>query len=104
MCFFGTAMKFQFIKVTLHALISELIKSLDDLNPEFICSYFVFKNITDNKRKGPLLRLPGAKWICYGINSVFRAGLHWNSLPQSVKYSESILKLKMKIKNLGNID
>ena len=41
----------------------------------------------------------------YGINSVlFRACLLWNSLPQSVKYSESIAELKTKMKNLGNID
>ena len=31
MIFFGTVMKFQFIKATLCALISELLKSLDDL-------------------------------------------------------------------------
>ena len=28
----------------------------------------------------------------------------WNSLPQSVKYNESIAELKAKMKNLGNID
>ena len=64
-------------------------------------SYFVFKNIAYNIRKGPLLRLPAAKPTSYGINSVlFRACLLWNNLPQSIKYSE----LKTKMKDLGNID
>ena len=73
----------------LRALICEVFKSLNNLNPEFMWSYFVFKNITYNTRNGPLLRLPSAKSTSYGINSVlFRACLHWNSLSPSVKYSE----------------
>ena len=89
----------------LRALICEVFKSLNNLNPEFMWSYFVFKNITYNIRKGPLLRLPAAKSTSYGINSVlFRACLLWNSLPQSVKYSESIVESKTKMKDLGNID
>ena len=88
----------------LHALICEVFKSLNNLNPEFMWLYFVFKNITYSIRNGPLLRLP-AKSTSYGINSVlFTARLLWNSLPQSVKYSESIAELKTKMKNLGNID
>ena len=60
----------------LRALICEVFKSLNNLNPEFMWSYFVFKNITYNTRKGPLLRLPAAKSTSYGINSVlFRACL-----------------------------
>ena len=68
-------------------------------------SYFVFKNLTYSIRKGPLLRLPAAKLTSYGINSVlFRACLLWDSLLQYVQYSESILELKMKMKDLGNLD
>ena len=89
----------------LHALICEVFKSLNNLNPEFMWSYFVFRNIKYSIRKGPLLRLPAAKSTPYGINSVlFRACLLWNSLPQSIKYSESIVELKTKMKDLGNID
>ena len=66
----------------LRALICEVFNSLSNLNPEFMWSYFVFKNITYNIRNGPLLRLPSAKSSSYGINSVlFRACLLWNSLP-----------------------
>ena len=89
----------------LRALICEVFKPLNNLNPEFMWSYFFFKNITYNIRKGPLLRLPAVKSTSYRINSaLFRAYLLWNSLPQSIKYSESIAELKTKMKDLGNID
>ena len=98
-------MKFQFTEGHLRALICEVFNPLNNLNPEFMWSYLNFKNITYNIRNGPLLRLPAAKSTAYGINSVlFRACLLWNSLPQSVKYTESILELKTKMKNLGNIN
>ena len=87
------------------ALICEVFKYLNNLNPEFMWSYFVFKNMTYNIRKDPLLRLPAAKSTCYIINLVwFRACLFWNNLPQSIKHSESIVELKTKVKDLGNID
>ena len=52
------------------ALICEVFKYLNNLNPEFMWSYFVFKNMTYNIRKDPLLRLPAAKSTCYIINLV----------------------------------
>ena len=89
----------------LRALICEVFRSLNNLNPEFMWLYFVFKSITYNIRKGPLLILPAARLTSNGINLVlFRARLLWNSLPQSIKYSESIAELKTNIKDLGNID
>ena len=67
----------------LRALTCEVFKSLNNLNPEFMWSYFVFKSITYSIKKGPFLRLPAAKSTFYGINSViFRAYLLWNSLPR----------------------
>ena len=90
---------------SLRALMCEVFISLNSLNPDFMWSYFVFKNMTYNIRKGPLLRLAAAKSTSYGINSVlFRACLLWNSLLQSIKYSESIVELKTKMKDLGNVD
>ena len=89
----------------LHALMCEVFKSLNSSNPEFMWSYFTFKNITCNIRNGPLLKLPDAKSMYCGINSVhFRACLLWNGLSQSVQHSESILELKKKLKELGNVD
>ena len=42
----------------LRALICKVFKSLNNLKPEFMWSYFVFKNMTYSVRNGPLLRLP----------------------------------------------
>ena len=53
----------------LRAFICEVFKSLNNLNPEFMWSDFVFKNITYNIRNGPMLRLPSAKSTSYGVNS-----------------------------------
>ena len=97
-------------EITIHqkhlpALICQVFKSLNNSNPKFIRPYFTFKNITYNIRNGPFLKLPDAESLYYGINSVqFRACLFWNCLLQSVKYSGSILELKRKLKELGNVD
>ena len=64
MSFFGITMKL------ICDLMREVFKSLDDLNPEFLWSYFVFKNITYSIKNGPLLRLPDTKSTSYGINLV----------------------------------
>ena len=52
------------------ALMCEVFKYLSNLNPKFMWSYFVFKNMTYSIRKNPLLRLPAAKSTCYVINLV----------------------------------
>ena len=95
----------ELLRDKIRALIWGVFKSLSNLNPEFMWSYVVFKNITYNIRNGPLVRLPAATSTSYGINLVlFRTCLFWNSLPRSVKCSESILEWKRKMKDLGNID
>ena len=67
--------------------------------------YFTFKNMTYNIRNGTLLKLPNSKFTYDGINFLhFRACLLWNGLPQSVEHTESILELKRKLKELGNVD
>ena len=76
----------------LRALICEVFKSSINLDPEFTWSYFFFKSILDNIRKGPLLTLPAAKLTSYGINSVlFRVCVPWNSFPQSTLNTVNLL-------------
>ena len=43
-----------------HALICKVLKSLNTSNPDFMWSYFTFKNMTHNFRNDPLLKLPAA--------------------------------------------
>ena len=84
----------------LHALICEVFKTLNNSNPEFMWSYFTFKNIKHNFRNGPLLKLPISKSMYYGIISVhFKATVLWNDLSQSLKHSEYILNWKENLKN-----
>ena len=54
----------------------ESLNSLNNSNPEFMWSYFTFKNTTYNIRNGSLLKLLDTRSTYYGINSVrFRACL-----------------------------
>ena len=58
-----------------------------------------------NLRNGPILKLPKARSTHYGTNSVlFRACMVWNSLPLSLKESQSLFEFKRKIKTLRNIE
>ena len=72
----------------LHALATEIYKSLADLNPDFMKPYFKIKEMPDNLRNGYALRLRSTNSTYCGINSVlFRECLLWNQLPLSIKQS-----------------
>ena len=75
------------------------------LNPEFMWSYFMHKDMPYNIRKGPTLGLPKTHSFYFGTNAIhFRGSLIWNNLPASVKSSDLIFEFKNKIKNIGDID
>ena len=89
----------------LRFLVAEIYKSISQLNPGFIWSYFTHKDMPYNLRKGPFLGLPKAHSFYYGTNAVhFRGSLIWNNLPAVVKSSDSLFEFKNKIKNIGDID
>ena len=80
---------------------TEIYKSLNSLNPEFMKDFFPFKNTSYNFRKGNLL----AKSTYFGTNSLlFRGSLLWNSLPVTIKNKKSLDEFKSKLKSFGNID
>ena len=82
----------------------EVYKSLMDLNPGFMWSYFSEKPLPYNLRNENSLQLPRAKSHRFGINSLrFRESMLWNNLPFSVKKSETLTKFKNKLKTLRNI-
>ena len=79
-------------------------KSLADLNPDFVKSYFTIKEIRYCLRNGNFLKIPSARSTRYGTNSfLFRACLVWNKLSISVKQSQSLIELQSKIKVLKKI-
>ena len=89
----------------LRVLMTEIYKSISQLNPEFMWSCFTHKDMPYNLRKGLFLGLRKAHSFYYGKNAVhFRGSLIWNNLPAVVKSSDSLFEFKNKIKSIGNID
>ena len=89
----------------LRFLMIEIYKSISQLNPQFMWSFFTHKDIPYNLRKGPILGLPKTHSFYYGTNAIhFRRSLIWNNLPAVVKSSNSLFEFKNKIKNIGDID
>ena len=89
----------------LRFLVTEIFKSISQISPEFMWSFFKSKKLSCKLRKGPILKLPRTQSTYYGINAIhFRVSLIWNNLPPEVKSSNSVFEFKTKIKNLRNID
>ena len=90
----------------LRLLMTEIYKSISQLNPEFMWSYFTHKDKPYNLTKGPIIGLPKTYSFYFGTNAVhFHGSLIWNNLPAVVKKSgDSLFEFKNKIKNIGDID
>ena len=83
----------------LRILATRIFKSLTDINPDFMKSYFTTKKIPYCLRNEHVLAIPSARFMSYGTNSIlFRAGLLCNKLPHSVKQSQHSLNLNPKFK------
>ena len=82
--------------VSLHQLhlrfsLTEIYKSTGTLDPKFMWSYFKYREVPYNLRRGPVLFIPPAKSTIYGTNSLhFLGSLIWNKLPNLVKSIKSI--------------
>ena len=75
---------------------TEIFENISQINPEFKWSLFKLKKLSYNLRIGPILNLPRTHSTNLGKNAIhFRRSLIWNKLPA---------KVKIRIKNLGNID
>ena len=76
----------------------EVCKSLTNLNPEFMQTFFKNKFVNYNFRNENVCIFAPARPSHYGINSVlFRGSLLWNNLPISVKGSASFKEFKQKL-------
>ena len=54
----------------LRFLMIEIYKSISQLNPQFMWSFFTHKDIPYNLRKGPILGLPKTHSFYYGTNGI----------------------------------
>ena len=93
----------------LRFLVTEIFKSISQINPEFMWSFFKPKKLSYNLRKESILKtsvyLPRTQSTYYDTNAIhFRGSLKWNNLSAKVKSSNSVFEFKIKNKNLGNID
>ena len=76
----------------LRFLMIEIYKSISQLNPQFMWSFFTHKDIPYNFRKGPILGSPKTHSFYYGRNAIhFRGSLIWNNLPAVVKSSKFVI-------------
>ena len=89
----------------LRFIMTEIFKSMSQVNSEFVWLCFKPKKLSCNLRKWPILNLPRTQSTCHGTNAIhFRGSLILNNLPAKVKSSNSVFQFKTKIKNLGNVD
>lgn len=73
-------------------LLTEVFKTLHNMNPLFMEDMFVPKQVSFNLRNSNLLALPPANTVQYGTNSVFfRGALLWNTLPKEVTVCEKLI-------------
>ena len=83
----------------LQFLVTEIFKSISQINPEFMWSLFKPKKLSYNLRKVPILNLPRTQSTFYGTNAIhFRVSLIWNNLPAKVNPAIHFSNLKPKLK------
>lgn len=86
-------------RIHLRTLLTEVFKSLHSLNPGFMKPYFERKCLSTELRDPEKLVLPAARTTKYGTHSfLFRSIILWNSLPSSIKKSNSLFQFKRLLK------
>ena len=88
-------------EIHLKTLICEIFKTKNNLNPGFMKELYLPKVVPYNLRNTNLLRLPNTRTVKFGLNSfAFRGNSLWNKLPDEVKNSSSLIKLKNQLKSI----
>ena len=79
----------------LQNLITEIYKTINQINPAYMWEFFVEKDMPYNLRTKVLCRLPQAQTNKYGLDSLsFRGSLLWNALKDEVKRAGTLTKFK----------
>ena len=86
-------------------LMLEVYKSRNKLNTEFKWDLFRVKESPYSLRAGEVLIIPPIQSTKYGINSlIFKGSMLWNTVPNNIKQSKSIICFKKNIKSwLGDL-
>ena len=79
---------------------TEIYKSLNNMNPSIVWEFHEKKYVAYDLRKKNLCKLPKAKTISYGVESLsFRGSFLWNTLDDNVKQDPTLARFKNKIRN-----
>ncbi len=83
----------------LQKLMLQIFKCLSEENPSFMWTFFERKHIKYELRTKNLLQLPKRNANTFGVNSLaFKGALLWNTLPDTIKNSNSTAIFKRMIK------
>ena len=83
----------------LQGLVTEIFKSIFQINPEFMLSFFNQKKLSYNVRKWTILNVPRAQSTYCGTNAAnFRSSFVRKNLLAEIKSSNSVFEFKIKVK------
>ena len=89
----------------LRFLVTKTFKSVSKRNPKFIWSYFSYKNLLYNIKRGSSLSVPSTNSTVYEVNPLlFRGKVTWNNLLCFIKSSATVFVFKRNPKIQGGID
>ena len=84
---------------TVQLLMTEIFKTINNLNPSFMDEIFLKRNVSYNLRNTNTFLLPMEHTVNYGTETIqYRGQRIWHSLPQEIKDSNSVQQFKNKIK------
>ena len=84
----------------LQKLMTEIYKSLSNMNPSTVWEFHEKKYVAYDQREKNLYKLPKAKTISYGVeSSSFRGSFLWNALGDNVKQEPTLARFNNKIRN-----
>ena len=89
----------------LQLLLTEIYKTVNNLNPSLMAEVFVTKDVPYNLRGSNNLALPRARTNLYGIDTISFVGQKlWQTLPREIKESQSMEIFKRNIKTIRTFD
>ena len=81
--------------INLQVLMTEIYKTINNLNPAFMSTIFKEKKTSYQLRNNNLLKIPKPSSTKFGYRSIsFRGAIMWNKLPESIKNAENLHTLK----------
>ena len=88
------------IHVNLQKLMTEIYKSLNNMNPSIVLEFHEKKCVKYDLRKKNLCKLPKAKTKSNGVESIpFRGSFLWSTLDDSINKEPTLARFKNKIKS-----